>query len=116
MTGDDPLPSAPPSVPSPGLPRWVLPVALFGLAILLISTLPALVVRRRLDRSQRRLDEEVRAMESSTERWFPDARVKTCITILERCSDESVRRKNPVRFVRFGQAQETFCAFRGAAR
>ena len=31
-------------------------------------------------------------MESSTERWFPDARVKTCITILERCSDESVRR------------------------
>ncbi len=40
-------------------------------------------------------------MESSTERWFPDARVKTCITILERCSDESARRNNPVRFVRF---------------
>ncbi|MBL8824675.1 MAG: SAM-dependent DNA methyltransferase [Planctomycetia bacterium] len=40
-------------------------------------------------------------MESSTERWFPDARVKTCITILERCSDEADRRKNTVRFVRF---------------
>src|SRR5207248_11125879 len=42
-------------------------------------------------------------MESSTERWFPDARVKTCITILERCSDEEARRENPVRFVRFEQ-------------
>jgi methylase of polypeptide subunit release factors len=40
-------------------------------------------------------------MESSTERWFPDARVKTCITILERCSDEAARNDNPVRFVRF---------------
>jgi methylase of polypeptide subunit release factors len=40
-------------------------------------------------------------MESSTERWFPDARVKTCITILERCSDDAARRENPVRFVRF---------------
>jgi methylase of polypeptide subunit release factors len=40
-------------------------------------------------------------MESSTERWFPDARVKTCITILQRCSDENARSENPVRFVRF---------------
>lgn len=40
-------------------------------------------------------------MESSTERWFPDARVKTCITILERCSDEDARHENLVRFVRF---------------
>jgi type I restriction-modification system DNA methylase subunit len=40
-------------------------------------------------------------MESSTERWFTDARVKTCITILQRCSDEAARRDNPVRFVRF---------------
>lgn len=40
-------------------------------------------------------------LESSTERWFPDARVKTCITILERCRDEEARRENPVRFVRF---------------
>jgi len=43
----------------------------------------------------------VAIMESSTERWFPDARVKTCITILERCSDEAARRENQVRFVRF---------------
>jgi len=40
-------------------------------------------------------------MESATERWFPDARVKTCITILERCGDEAKRRDNTVRFVRF---------------
>ena len=36
-------------------------------------------------------------MESSTERWFPDARVKTCITILERCSDEEARRESACR-------------------
>jgi hypothetical protein len=40
-------------------------------------------------------------LESSTERWFPDARVKTCITILQRCSDPEERKKNLVRFVRF---------------
>jgi len=40
-------------------------------------------------------------MESSVERWFPDARVKTCITILQRCADETERMNNPVRFVRF---------------
>lgn len=40
-------------------------------------------------------------MESSTERWFPDARVKTCITILQRCDSAAARAANPVRFVRF---------------
>jgi len=40
-------------------------------------------------------------LESSTERWFPDARVKTCITILERCGNEAKRRANLTRFVRF---------------
>ena len=43
----------------------------------------------------------VAIMESATERWFPDARVKTCITILQRCSDEKQRHENIVRFVRF---------------
>lgn len=43
----------------------------------------------------------VAIMESSEERWFPDARVKTCITILRRCSDERARGENLVRFVRF---------------
>ena len=43
----------------------------------------------------------VAVLESSTERWFPDARVKTCITILRRCSDPEKRRANVVRFVRF---------------
>jgi len=40
-------------------------------------------------------------LESSTERWFPDARVKTCITILQRCSNADQRNSNIVRFVRF---------------
>lgn len=43
----------------------------------------------------------VAIMESSTERWFVDARVKTCITILQRCSDAERRDANVVRFVRF---------------
>jgi hypothetical protein len=40
-------------------------------------------------------------MESAAEPWFEDARVKTCITILQRCEDESERMANRVRFVRF---------------
>ena len=43
----------------------------------------------------------VAVLESATERWFPDARVKTCVTILRRCSDPEKRRSNLVRFVRF---------------
>jgi len=40
-------------------------------------------------------------MESSAEPWFPDARVKTCVTILRRCDDESARMGTLVRFVQF---------------
>jgi hypothetical protein len=40
-------------------------------------------------------------MESAAEPWFEDARVKTCITILQRCEDEAERMANRVRFVRF---------------
>jgi hypothetical protein len=40
-------------------------------------------------------------MESNAEPWFPDARVKTAITILQRCDDEAERMANLVRFVRF---------------
>lgn len=43
----------------------------------------------------------VAIFESSTERWFADARVKTCITILQRCVDADERNANVVRFVRF---------------
>jgi len=42
-------------------------------------------------------------MESTAESWFEDARVKTCITILQRCTDETERMANRVRFVRFGR-------------
>ncbi len=45
----------------------------------------------------------VAVMESAVERWFVDARVKTCITILRRCDDEQQRRANVVKFVRFEQ-------------
>ena len=40
-------------------------------------------------------------MESAAEPWFEDARVKTCVTILQRCDDETERMENRVRFVRF---------------
>ena len=42
-------------------------------------------------------------MESAAEPWFEDARVKTCITILQRCDDEARRMANRVRFVRFSR-------------
>jgi hypothetical protein len=42
-------------------------------------------------------------MESGTEPWFEDARVKTCATILQRCDDETARMENRVRFVRFSR-------------
>jgi methylase of polypeptide subunit release factors len=40
-------------------------------------------------------------MESNAEPWFPDARVKTCVTIMRRCSDEPTRMANLVKFVQF---------------
>lgn len=40
-------------------------------------------------------------MESAAEPWFEDARVKTCVAILQRCDDEEARMANRVRFVRF---------------
>jgi hypothetical protein len=40
-------------------------------------------------------------MESNAEPWFTDARVKTAVTIVQRCEDEAQRMANLVRFVRF---------------
>ncbi len=40
-------------------------------------------------------------MESNAESWFPDARVKTCVTILRRCSDATLRMGTLVKFVQF---------------
>ena len=42
-------------------------------------------------------------MESAAEPWFEDARVKTCVTILQRNNDEIQRMVNLVRFVRFNR-------------
>ena len=42
-------------------------------------------------------------MESAAEPWFEDARVKTCVTILQRCDNEQLREDNVVRFVRFSR-------------
>jgi methylase of polypeptide subunit release factors len=33
-------------------------------------------------------------LESTAEPWFEDARVKTCVTILQRCDDETARMEN----------------------
>jgi methylase of polypeptide subunit release factors len=40
-------------------------------------------------------------MESNAEPWFPDARVKTCVTIMQRCDDEAQRNNTLVKFVQF---------------
>ncbi|PYU48528.1 MAG: hypothetical protein DMG48_19745 [Acidobacteria bacterium] len=40
-------------------------------------------------------------MESNAEPWFPDARVKTCVTIMRRCSDEATRMATLVKFAQF---------------
>jgi len=40
-------------------------------------------------------------LESLDEPWFEDARVKTTVTILQRCTQEEERMANTVRFVRF---------------
>ncbi|MBM4026872.1 MAG: hypothetical protein FJ280_15940, partial [Planctomycetes bacterium] len=42
-------------------------------------------------------------LESAAEPWFEDARVKTCVTILQRCDAEAARMENRVRFVRFSR-------------
>lgn len=54
------------------LPGWSLPIALLGLAILLVSTLPALVARRRLEAAERRMNEEIRDLDVTTERIVRD--------------------------------------------
>lgn len=43
----------------------------------------------------------VAVMESTVEPWFPDARVKTCITILQRCKDPRERMETLTKFVNF---------------
>ena len=42
----------------------------------------------------------IAVIESVDEPWFPDARVKTAVTILQRCKDETTREESLVRFVR----------------
>ena len=43
----------------------------------------------------------VAVMESDAEPWFEDARVKTCATILRRCSNANERMSTSVKFVKF---------------
>ena len=42
----------------------------------------------------------IAVLESVDEPWFEDARIKTCVAILQRCGDEHARDANVVRFVR----------------
>lgn len=43
----------------------------------------------------------VAVMESLDEPWFQDARIKTAVTVMQRCDDEPARMANVVKFVRF---------------
>jgi hypothetical protein len=42
----------------------------------------------------------IAVLESVDEPWFADARIKTAVAILQRCSDKDIRESNIVRFVR----------------
>ncbi len=42
----------------------------------------------------------VAILESTAEPWFPDARVKTCATILQKCADSASRMATLVKFIR----------------
>lgn len=42
-------------------------------------------------------------LESAAEPWFPDARVKTCTTILQRCAHVGDCMETQVKFVRFNR-------------
>lgn len=50
----------------------------------------------------------VAILESKEERWFEAADVNTCITILERCDKEGLRRKNRVKFVQLKKPLQVF--------
>lgn len=43
----------------------------------------------------------IAVVESKVERWFEDADINTCITILERCKNKEERENNVVKFVQF---------------
>lgn len=67
-------PLLPPQASDDGasLPGWTLAVALLGLAVLLVSTVPAVVARRRLEAAERRILAETRALDEATERLKRD--------------------------------------------
>jgi hypothetical protein len=65
-----PLPPA--ARDEPGLARWALPVAGIGLLLLFVSTLPALIARRRLHLAARRIEAENRRVEATIERASRD--------------------------------------------
>lgn len=50
-------------------------------------------------------------IESSVERWFTQAKVNTCLTILEKCSDAADRENNRVRLVRLRKPLHTLIPY-----
>jgi hypothetical protein len=67
-----PVLSAPDPTPDDALPGWVLPVALGGVALIVLSILPAFVARRRLERAVARQEREIRERQERTERISRD--------------------------------------------
>lgn len=50
-------------------------------------------------------------IESTVERWFADARVNTCLVILEKCADAKARRGHLVRFIQLRHALSQLVPF-----
>lgn len=53
----------------------------------------------------------VALIESNVERWFDQARVNTCLVVLERCSNADIRAQNLVRLVRLRQPLEKLVVY-----
>ncbi len=52
----------------------------------------------------------IAVVESAVERWFDQAKVNTCLLILERCDDPDGRARNQVRFARLWRPLSAFIA------
>jgi hypothetical protein len=72
VNGGVPTLAAPDPAPDRGLPGWVLPVALGGVALIVVSILPAFVARRRLARAVAVQERQIREREERAERISRD--------------------------------------------
>lgn len=72
MIEDAPPRVSPHPARNPGLPRFLLPLSLVGVALIVVSILPAFVARRRLAAAERRVAREIEEKQRLAERVTRD--------------------------------------------